>query len=372
MAYKWRHSIFSFISQTLDMIDRESKIYMNIAILTSGGDTPGMNAVIRAAFIQCKNYNHHLVGIKYGWKGLIEGITTEIPSTIIDNIDEGGSILGSSRTNPYSVDNGLAGIRQTVDKLGIDAIIAIGGEDTLGVANKLNHDGIKIVGVPKTIDNDLDATDYTFGFDTAISIATEAIDRLKTTARSHERVMVVEIMGRHAGWMTLHAGIAGGAHVILIPEYPISMQSVYKIIKQRYDSGHPWAIVAVSEGFGFSHEDAVESEIEMDEFGHVRLEKLEVGKEVARRINEHLGITTRSVALGHTQRGGPPSAYDRVLTTHLGLKAVSMIDDGKFGMMPALRGTKIIPVKLEEAVARLKTVDEESWQYAKNLMFLDY
>jgi len=343
---------------------------MKIAILTSGGDTPGMNAVIRAAYIQCGNYGHELIGIKYGWQGLMEGIEHPIPEHIIDIIDEGGTILGSSRTNPYHEEDGVDQIRKTVAAKSIDCIIAIGGEDTLGVANRLSAEGIPVVGVPKTIDNDLDATDYTFGFDTAVSIATEAIDRLVTTARSHNRVMVVEIMGRHAGWMTLHAGIAGGAHAIMIPEFPISMAEVYDIFKKRYETGHTWGIVVVSEGYGFSHTDAEHTDIETDDFGHVRLEKLEVAKEVARRIQEKLGITTRSVVLGHLQRGGTPSAYDRVLTTRLGLKAVKMAIDGQFGMMPALRGTDIVPTPLDEAVARLKTVDKESWDYARQLMHL--
>lgn len=328
-----------------------------------------MNAVIRAAYIQCQRMGHTLIGFKYGWKGLMDNIKIEIPRSIIDEIDMGGTILGSARTNPYAQDDGVTKIRHTFEREGIDCLIAIGGEDTLGVAHKLTEEGIQVIGVPKTIDNDLDATDYTFGFDTAVTIATEAIDRLKTTARSHERVIVVEIMGRHAGWLTLHAGIAGGAHVILIPEFPISINQVTKIIDARYKSGFPWAIVVVSEGFGFSEIDS--NEVELDQFGHVRLENLEIGKEVTRRISEELGVPTRCIVLGHTQRGGPPSPFDRVLTTKLGLQAVELADRQQFGMMPALRGTKIIPVKLEEAVAKLKIVDEESWEFARQLMYLD-
>lgn len=330
-----------------------------------------MNAVIRAIYMQCEYNDDELIGLKYGWRGLMEGQIVPIPSTIVDSIEEGGTILGSSRTNPYVDEGGVDQIRETIAEHGFDCIIAIGGEDTLGVANKLNKDGINVIGVPKTIDNDLDATDYTFGFNTAVGIATEAIDRLKTTARSHERVLVVEIMGRHAGWMTLYAGLAGGAHVILIPEYPLSMNQVYKIIKRRYDQGKTFGIVAVSEGFGFTHEDAEISDIETDQFGHVRLEKLEVGKEVAKRIQEELDITTRSVVLGHTQRGGPPSAYDRVLTTKLGLVAYNLAKKEEYGKMPSLRGTQVKPVDLEDAVSRLKVVDEESWQYAKWIMNLD-
>ncbi|MHA2504068.1 MAG: 6-phosphofructokinase [Candidatus Kariarchaeaceae archaeon] len=344
---------------------------MKIGILTSGGDTPGMNAVIRAAYIQCQRLGHTLVGFKYGWKGLMENITMEIPAGIIDEVDMGGTLLGSARENPYARDDGVDKIRSTFQEVGLDCLIAIGGEDTLGCANKLCEDGLNVIGVPKTIDNDLDATDYTFGFDTAVSIATEAMDRLKTTAKSHERVMVVEVMGRHAGWMTLHSGIAGGAHVILIPEYPLRIEDVTNIIKKRYDSGNPWAIVAVSEGFGFTDEADIDEDAELDEFGHVRLEKQEIGKYIADKIKEVLGVPTRAIVLGHTQRGGPPTANDRVLTTKLGLLAVEMADKGEFSMMPALRGTEVIAVPLQEAVARLKTVDEKSWKFAKQLMSLD-
>ncbi len=336
---------------------------MRIGILTSGGDTPGMNAVIRSVLLRTKQFGYELIGFKDGWKGLLDNDTMDIPNSLLDNIDLGGTILGSGRVNPLKKDGGIDKIKQTLSSEGIDALIAIGGEDTLGVANELYKNGIPIVGVPKTIDNDLDATDYTFGFNTAITIATEAIDRLKTTAKSHHRVIVVEIMGRHAGWMALHAGIAGGAHVILIPEYKLENKLILDIIQERYNKGDTWGIVVVSEGYLFKNTSG-----ETDEFGHVRLEKLEVGKAIADMINKELSIPTRAVVLGHTQRGGPPTAFDRVLCTQLGLKAVELIKMGKFGKMPALRGTKIVPVDLEEAVSKLKTVDEESWEIAKQIM----
>ncbi len=339
---------------------------MKYGVLTSGGDTPGMNAVIRALYIRSKSSNHELIGFKDGWKGLLEGNIMEISSDIIDNIDLGGTILGSGRTNPMNIDNGVKRIKKTISDLNLDGVIAIGGEDTLGVAHKLYKEGVSIVGVPKTIDNDLDATDYTFGFNTAISIATEAIDRLKTTAKSHHRVLVVEIMGRHAGWMTLHAGIAGGAHLILIPEYPLDRTVITDLIKKRYDNGDTWGIVAVSEGYGLSDGETVDGE--KDEFGHVLLEKMDIGKTIADLINSELNIPTRAIKLGHTQRGGPPTAFDRVLCTQLGIVAMNLCIDNNYGKMPSLQGTKVVPVDLENAVAKLKTVDDASWSFATQLM----
>lgn len=338
---------------------------MKFGVLTSGGDTPGMNAVIRALYIKATNQGHELIGFRDGWKGLLEGNTMEIDAGITDQIDLGGTILGSGRTNPIKLDDGITRIKESIEKIGLSGVIAIGGEDTLGVANKLYEAGLPLIGVPKTIDNDLDATDYTFGFNTAIGIATEAIDRLKTTAKSHHRVIVVEIMGRHAGWMTLHSGIAGGAHVILIPEFPLDKQLITSVIKKRYDIGERWGIVAVSEGYGFSDEKV---EGEKDEFGHVLLEKMDIGKQIADFIKEELDIPTRAIKLGHVQRGGPPSAFDRVLCTQLGLTAMELAINKNFGKMPALRGTKVISIPLEEAVAKLKTVDEVSWKVAKQLM----
>lgn len=340
---------------------------MRFGILTSGGDTPGMNAVIRAALIKCNNDGHELIGIKYGWKGLLENTTIEIPSSLIDEIDLGGTILGSARTNPIKQEKYLEKIKKTISSNNLDAILAIGGEDTLGAAKKLFDEGLPMIGIPKTIDNDLDATDYTFGFNTAVTIATEAFDRLKTTAKSHERVMVVEIMGRHAGWMTLHAGIAGGAHVILIPEYELSIETICKVLQNRFDSGYNWGMVAVSEGYGFS-EEIGNTDQKKDEFGHVLLEKQAIGASIAKKIEEKLRITTRATVLGHTQRGGPPSSFDRVLCTQLGLKAVELAETKNFGKMPALEATKIVAVSLDKAVSRLKTVDSDSWKVALDIM----
>lgn len=339
---------------------------MKFGVLTSGGDTPGMNAVIRALYIRARSSSHELLGFKDGWKGLLYGNTMEISKSIIDSVDLGGTILGSGRTNPMKIDGGVEKIKETIAKFNLDAVIAIGGEDTLGVAHKLFKQGIPMIGVPKTIDNDLDATDYTFGFNTAISIATDAMDRIKTTAKSHHRVIVVEVMGRHAGWMTLHSGIAAGAHLILIPEFPLKKETITSLIKKRYADGDTWGIIAVSEGYGFSDKEGEKGET--DEFGHVLLEKLDIGKEIADLIKNELDIPTRAIKLGHTQRGGPPSAFDRVLCTQLGIMAMNLAISKDFGKMPALRGTKVISVNLEEAVAKLKVVDNESWEYAKQLM----
>ena len=336
---------------------------MRVAILTSGGDTPGMNAVIRAIYLRAKVLGHEIIGIKDGWKGLIQGTIVEIPEEIENWIDKGGTILGSSRVNPYTKETGVIEIKNTIKSHRIDGIIAIGGEDTLGVAKKLYDENIKVIGVPKTIDNDLDATDYTFGFNTAYSIATEALDRAKTTAQSHERVLVIEIMGRNAGWLTLYAGIAGGAHAILIPEMKITPTELIKLVQRRYKRKR-WAVIAIAEGFGF---DEVRSSEKKDEFGHIRLEKQETGKKIAKLLTNSLGYPTRSITLGHIQRGGTPSAYDRVLCTRLGIKAIEMIHNKKFGIMVSLRGTSIISTTLEQAIAKLKIVDEEHLQILKQL-----
>ena len=342
---------------------------MKIGILTSGGDTPGMNAVIRACYMSAKRLGHELIGIKYAWQGLMEGITMEIGDEIVESIDLGGTILFSGRFNPYAHEGAIERLKDSIKRIGLDAVIAIGGEDTLGVANKLYKDGVNIVGVPKTIDNDLASTDYTFGFNTAYSIATEAMDKIKTTAKSHERVIVVEIMGRHAGWMTVYSGIATGAHAILIPEYPISMEDLLKIIDRRYKNGNKWAVIAVSEGFGYSKED--DSLLQKDEFGHVLLEEKAIGKIIAELIHKRLGVPTRAISLGHVQRGGTPSPYDRVLCTRLGTHALELVDTNNFGKMAALRGTSIETVPLEDAVANLKVVDDEHWELARKLMDLD-
>ena len=343
---------------------------MKIGILTSGGDTPGMNAVIRGFAMRARALGHEVVGIKYGWKGLMEGIFMDIPSDYDDLVAKGGTILYSGRTNPFKREDGVARIRNTFKEHGLDAVVAIGGDDTLGVANKLTEEGLPMVGVPKTIDNDLDATDYTFGFNTAYSIAAEAMENMKTTARSHGRIIVVEIMGRHAGWLTLYAGIASGAHAILIPEYPLDMNTVTSLIKKRFENPETsWAIVAVSEGYEFdSH--PVEG-VETDEFGHVRLEKLKIGEKVAEFLEKEVGTAARAVVLSYLQRSGSPSPYDRVLSTRLGVAAADLVHEKRFAMMPSLQGTKIVPVPLSEAVNRLKLVDDEHWEVARKLMGID-
>lgn len=342
---------------------------MNFGILTSGGDTPGMNTVIKSIYRRCKHNNHNLICFSGGWKGLLDNNTIKISETILDEIDLGGTILGSGRTNPLKEDDGIEKIKQTLEKNGIEAMIAIGGEDTLGVANELFKAGLPMIGIPKTIDNDLDCTDYTFGFNTAITIATEAMDRLHSTAKSHNRVIVVEIMGRHAGWMTLHSGIAAGAHMILIPEYSLSKAEVIDIMKKRYAKGDTWGIVAVSEGYSFTKNET--EDMEKDEFGHILLDKLDVAQSIADLLKNELGITTRAIKLGHVQRGGSPTVFDRVLCTQLGFSAYDLAIKKEFGKMPALQGIHIVPVDLSQAVARLKTVDEQSWNVARKLMGMD-
>ena len=345
---------------------------MKIGVLTSGGDTPGMNAVIWGLFKRSSQLGHELYGIRDGWKGLIENDLFKLDyDAVKDILTLGGTILGSSRTNPFKRENGVEKIKETIEKNGFDAVVAIGGDDTLGVARKLYDMGLPFVGVPKTIDNDLDATDYTFGFNTAVTIATEALDRLTTTAKSHHRTIVVEIMGRHAGWIALYAGIAGGAHAILIPELPLPMEKVAEIIKQRYDSGEKWGLIAVSEGFEFVEENPDEENIEKDEFGHVRLEKRGVAQKVAEYLNKKAGIETRHVVLGHVQRGGSPTAYDRVLSVRFGVTAAELVNDKQFGYFPSLQGTKIVKRPLKDAVDRLKVVDEEHIKIAKIIMGLE-
>jgi 6-phosphofructokinase 1 len=278
-------------------------------------------------------------------------------------LPKGGTILGTSRTNPYKKEEDLKKVKENFKKLGLDALVAIGGEDTLGVAAKLVKDGLNVVGVPKTIDNDLSSTDYTFGFDTALNVAMECIDRLHTTAESHHRIMVAEVMGRHAGWIAVEAGIAGGADVILIPEVPIDMDDVCNIIKRRHSRGKTFSIVVVAEGAHFKEGDMVLQEQKLDSFGHVRLGG--IGDILAEQIEKRTGFETRVTVLGHIQRGGSPTAFDRVLGTRFGVKAIELIKAGKFGRMVALSGVKIIDVPLEDAVKELKLVDKELYDIAK-------
>ena len=336
-----------------------------IGILTGGGDCPGLNSVIRAVVRKGLNESYEITGIKNGWKGLIENDTMPLNIESVSGIlPKGGTILGTSRTNPYKKEGDLQKVKENFKKLGLDALVVVGGEDTLGVASKLIKDGISnIVGVPKTIDNDLSATDYTFGFDTALNTATECIDRLHTTAESHHRIMVVEVMGRHAGWIAIEAGIAGGADVILIPEIPIDMEEVCIAIKKRHSRGKTFSIVVVAEGAVFKEGTMVVQEQKLDAFGHVRLGG--IGEALAEEIEKRTGYETRVSVLGHIQRGGSPTAFDRVLGTRLGVKAVELIKSKKFGRMAALSGVKIIDVPIEDAVKELKTVDMELYEIAK-------
>ncbi|MBI4708560.1 MAG: 6-phosphofructokinase [Candidatus Omnitrophica bacterium] len=336
-----------------------------IGILTGGGDCPGLNPVIRAVVRKAHLEGYDVIGIKNGWKGLVENDTIELNLDSVSGIlPKGGTILGTSRTNPYKKEGDLQKVKDNFKKIGLDALVAVGGEDTLGVASRLTKDGItNIVGVPKTIDNDLSATDYTFGFDTALNIATECIDRLHSTAESHHRVIVAEIMGRHAGWIALEAGIAGGADVILIPEIPINIEEVCEIIKKRHSRGKTFSIVAVAEGAHFAKSELVTQEQKLDAFGHVRLGG--IGETLGEEIEKRTGFETRVSVLGHIQRGGSPTAFDRVLGTRFGVKAVELVKNKKFGRMVALSGVKIIDVALEEAVKALKTVDMELYEVAK-------
>lgn len=335
-----------------------------LGILTGGGDCPGLNPVIRAAVRKAHLEGWEMLGIKYGWKGLIDDEVIPLDLRSVSGIlPKGGTILGTSRTNPYKKEGALQSLKSNFKNYELDALIAVGGEDTLGVANKLVKEGLKIVGVPKTIDNDLSETDYTFGFDTAVNIATECIDRLHTTAESHNRIMVAEVMGRHAGWIAVHAGIAGGADVILIPEIPIDIDEVCGIINKRHAQGKNFSIVVVAEGAKMKEVGEVLSTEKLDEFGHVRLGG--IGQIVGEMIEKKTGFETRVTVLGYIQRGGSPTAFDRVLGTKFGVKAIELVKEGKFGHMVSLQGNKITSVPIEKAVGKLKTVDMGLYDIAK-------
>jgi ATP-dependent phosphofructokinase / diphosphate-dependent phosphofructokinase len=336
---------------------------VKVGVLTGGGDCPGLNAVIRAVARRCHERGHDVVGVREGWRGLVESRFEPLgPREISGLLPRGGTILGTSRTNPYKLD-AVDAVLQNFESAALRALVAVGGEDTLGVAARLHAEhGFPVVGVPKTIDNDLSATDYTFGFDTAVSICTEAIDRLHTTAESHNRVMVVEVMGRHTGWIAVMSGIAGGADVILIPEHPISVEEACDDIRRRHERGKDFSIVVVSEGYEL---EGMAEESEVDEFGHVRLSERGVGALLARQIEERTGYETRVTVLGHVQRGGSPTPRDRVLATRYGLKAADLVHEGSFGRMAALQGDSIVDVSLEEATRELKTVPEDWYAVAK-------
>ncbi|GEP32963.1 pyrophosphate--fructose 6-phosphate 1-phosphotransferase [Nocardioides szechwanensis] len=338
---------------------------MRVGVLTGGGDCPGLNAVIRAVVRKgVRTHGFEFVGYRDGWKGPLEGLTMELGIQECRGIlPRGGTILGSSRTNPFKIDGGVEKIKENLAADGVDALVAIGGEDTLGVATKLADLGVHVVGVPKTIDNDLSGTDFTFGFDTAVNIATEAIDRLHTTAESHHRVLVVEVMGRHAGWIALHAGIAGGASAVLIPEQPFDIEALCQQVEDRFKTRYA-PIIVVSEGaVPAEGGDMTVASGEKDAFGHVRLGG--IGDRIANEIEQRTGKEARAVVLGHIQRGGTPTAFDRWLATRFGLQAADAVADGDWGTMMALRGTKIIRVPLSEGTAELKVVSPEEYAEAQ-------
>ncbi|MGW4440749.1 6-phosphofructokinase [Streptomyces sp. NPDC004596] len=337
---------------------------MRVGVLTGGGDCPGLNAVIRGVVRKgVQEYGYEFVGFRDGWRGPLENYTVRLDIPAVRGIlPRGGTVLGSSRTNPLKVEGGIRRIKENLGKQEVEALIAIGGEDTLGVAARLSDEyGVPCVGVPKTIDNDLSATDYTFGFDTAVGIATEAIDRLHTTAESHMRVLVCEVMGRHAGWIALHSGLAGGANVILIPEQRFDLDQVCAWIASRFKASYA-PIVVVAEGAMPKDGEMVLKDESTDSFGHVRLSG--VGEWLAKEIEKRTGKEARTTVLGHIQRGGTPSAFDRWLATRFGLHAIECVRDGDFGKMVALRGTDIVRVPIAEATARLKTVDPKLYEEA--------
>jgi len=338
---------------------------MRVGVLTGGGDCPGLNAVIRAVVRRgVREYGFEFVGYREGWRGPLEGLTTELGVAQCRGIlPRGGTILGSSRTNPFKVDDGVQRITDNLAAHGVDALVAIGGEDTLGVATQLAELGVNVVGVPKTIDNDLSGTDFTFGFDTAVNIAMEAIDRLHTTAESHHRVLVVEVMGRHAGWIALHSGLAGGANIVLIPEQPFDIDEVCALVESRFESKYAPILVVAEGAVPVEGGDMSVVSGELDAFGHVRLGG--IGDRLAKEIEARTGKEARAVVLGHIQRGGTPTAFDRWLATRFGLHAIAAVKDGEFGTMMALRGTDIVRVPLAEGTGELKLVSPEEYAEAK-------
>lgn len=345
-----------------------------VGILTGGGDCPGLNAVIRAVMVKgIRNYNYKFIGIKNGWAGLLDFKWENLDRQSISGIiHRGGTILGTSRTNPVKNPEVKALAMENFKKLRLDALIAIGGEDTLGAAMELHQAGINIVAVPKTIDNDVSGTDYTFGFDTAVNVAMDAIDRVHTTAESHNRVMVVEVMGRHTGWIAIESGVAGGADIILIPEKPISIEKVCELLVRRHEQrGRTFSVVVVAEGANVVSEaeqnadkdSLIVQDEKIDAFGHIRLGG--IGRVLAEEIEKRIGYETRYVILGHVQRGGSPTAFDRVLGTRFGIAAVDLVHKGDFGKMVCLRGNKIVPVALSEVTSKVKYIDDELYEMAR-------
>jgi 6-phosphofructokinase 1 len=340
---------------------------MKIGILTGGGDCPGLNAVIRAIVRKgIFHYGDEFTGFMEGWRGVLENVTMPLDLNAVAGIlPRGGTILRTSRTNPAKKDGGLEKCIQNLKTNGIEALVALGGDDTQSVSLKLFERGVKVVAVPKTIDNDLSGTDLCFGFDTAVSIATEAIDRVHTTAEAHNRVIVVEVMGRDSGWIAIYSGVAGGADVILIPEQPFDIQEIAETIKQRHDRGRYFSIVVVAEGAKLSTKTVENERRKTDEFGHVRLGG--IGNTLAAEIESRTGFETRAVILGHTQRGGSPTAFDRMLATRYGIGAIDLVHAGKFGRMVALKGTDITSVPISDAVSRTRQVSQEFIDVATSL-----
>jgi ATP-dependent phosphofructokinase / diphosphate-dependent phosphofructokinase len=339
-----------------------------VGVLTGGGDCPGLNPAIRGIIQKAKRSDWSVVGIRKGWKGMLTGQTIDIPDAILDDLLlRGGTILGSSRTNPYKEADGLASVKKTFSSLKLDALIAIGGEDTVGVASKLYNEGLPIVGLPKTIDNDLEVTDFTLGFPTAVQIVSDALDRIRTTAESHERVLIVEIMGRHAGWLAAYGGLAGGADLILTPEFPTKIQEVIDTLTRVRKKGKNFALVAIAEGAVLLGEDGKEiteqSAEAVDSFGHTQLGG--IAERLAGIVKKKTGYDTRATVLGHLQRGGTPTAFDRILSTAFGVAAMDLVIAGKFGHMPALSQGRIKTVALKDAVAKLKTLSPELHELTK-------
>ncbi|MCW4016073.1 MAG: 6-phosphofructokinase [Candidatus Bathyarchaeota archaeon] len=338
---------------------------MKVGVLSGGGDAPGINAVIRAVVRKgIRNYGYEMIGVLDGWRGLVEGSFTPLNlETISGLLPRGGSILGTSRTNPFKREGDTQKVLDNANKKGIDTVVVIGGDDTLGVALKMGELGLKCVGVPKTIDNDLGLTDYTFGFNTAVHIACEAIDRLHTTAEAHHRVMIIEVMGRYTGWIALEAGIAGGADIVLIPEKPFNIDEICKHIKQRHDRGKAFSLVVVSEGAKPKGAQRIIYGAGSDEFGNPRLGG--IGYYVGKEIERCIGIETRVVVLGHLQRGGSPTAFDRVLATRYGIAAIDLVHNNQFGNMVALQGNQIVLVPLKDVIGKRKSVDLGLYEIAK-------
>jgi len=344
---------------------------MKVGVLTGGGDCPGLNAVIRAVVRRTvAKYGGEVVGFRYGWAGVIDRNALPLGTDEVSGIlPRGGTILGTSRTNPYKIPEGPQKIHRAFAEEGLDGLVAVGGDDTLGVAYRLFQEGLPVVGVPKTIDNDISGTDFTFGFDTAVAIATEAIDRLHTTAESHNRVVVLEVMGRHTGWIAVKAGIAGGADLILIPEIDFTLDEVSEIIRRRHGRGKNFSIVVVAEGARFPAEEGdqggglVVQQSSTDAFGHVRLGG--IGNKLAVELERRTGFETRVTVLGYTQRGGTPTAFDRVLGTRFGVLAADLVQWKQFGKMASVHGDKVLPIEMSHAIETVKRVDTELYEVAR-------